>query len=147
MPVVEERARAKRNKQRKRRDDEIANQGKEQDTLYVTITRTGSTTGKDLSWMGYSDGRTMGIVMNAFCPLGNKECRHASSEHIRSVQRVGVIKTGTYERRETVIDLGVRCNDHGNAMAKDLEHCPHKDIPPVKPLENDLLRWAAKRGI
>jgi hypothetical protein len=82
-----------------------------------------------------------------FCPTGKRICRHASDECIKDVQRVGVIKTGAFERRETLIKLGVRCNNHGNAMAADLPYCPQNDIPPVIPLEENLLAWAGRRGI
>ena len=94
-----------------------------------------------------SPDKQRGLDEGVFCPTGKKICRHASDECLRNVQRVGVIKTGTLERRETCVQLGVRCNNHGNAMASDLDHCPQNDISPVTQLEDDPLLWASRRGI
>ena len=81
------------------------------------------------------------------CPLGRKICRHCSEIVIRTVQRVGVIKTGTYERRETSANLGAWCNNDGRHFVRELKECPQPapgSVPLVMP-EISELEWMRRR--
>lgn len=82
------------------------------------------------------------------CPMTGKECQYVSMERVIKIQRVGVIKTGRFERRETRIDLGEFCNNDGKHFVRDLKECP---IPgalavPLVPFVVDELTWMKRHS-
>jgi len=77
------------------------------------------------------------------CPKTGQECRHVSIEKDIRIQRVGVIKTGQVEKRETRIILGERCNNDGRHYVRDLPECPIPGaiVVPLVPFELNELTW------
>lgn len=106
------------------------------------------------SWLAHGDGSGVSQydyeninLSYASCSKTGSPCRHVSIEKIRNVQRVGVLKTGKIERRESIILLGERCNNDGRCMVSELRECP---IPaalavPLVPFEISPLEWMRRR--
>jgi len=87
-------------------------------------------------------------MTDPICEKTGKPCRFCSLDRHLNVSRVGVIKTGTIERRESWSVLGQWCNNDGQHFVRDLPECP---IPgtltvPLVPYEVSELEWSRRKG-
>lgn len=86
-------------------------------------------------------------MRDPYCPLGKQPCRHCSDETKVIVQRVGVVKTGTLEKRTTVVRMGTFCNNDGRHFVHDLAECPMSAALAAPLVKHEIteLEWMAAR--